>query len=47
LTGWAGTALYRLLAKEMHPDKRGGDRDLRERLDAAATLLGVRRGNDA
>jgi hypothetical protein len=41
--GWAG--LYRLLAKEMHPDTETGSADLWERLDAAAGLLGIRRGN--
>ena len=41
--GWADWGgLYRLLAKEMHPDAPGGSTDLWERLDAAATLLGVR-----
>lgn len=39
---WDG--LYKLLAKQMHPDKAGGSADLWERLDAAAVLLGVRRG---
>lgn len=38
--GWGG--LYRLLAKEMHPDKTGGDTELWDRLDAAAKVLGVR-----
>ena len=32
--------LYRLLAKRMHPDVRG-DRDLWDRLDAAAAVLGL------
>jgi hypothetical protein len=40
--GWAG--LYRLLAKQMHPDVEGGNADLWERLDAAAALLGIRKG---
>lgn len=44
--GWADLdGLYRLLAKRMHPDTATGSADLWERLDAAATLLGVRRGN--
>jgi hypothetical protein len=43
--GWE--ALYKALAKRMHPDVPGGNADLWERLDAAATLLGVRRGKDA
>ena len=43
--GWDG--LYKLLAKEMHPDMPGGNADLWERLDAAATLLGVRGNSDA
>ncbi len=34
--------LYRQLAKRMHPDTEHGSADLWERLDAAATLLGVR-----
>jgi hypothetical protein len=38
-------ALYKALAKRMHPDL-GGSADLWDRLDAAATLLGVR-GNGA
>lgn len=38
--GWGG--LYRLLAKEMHPDVTGGDTELWDRLDAAAKVLGVR-----
>jgi hypothetical protein len=42
---WDG--LYRLLAKTMHPDVAGGSADLWERLDAAAGLLGVRRGKSA
>jgi hypothetical protein len=37
-------ALYRALAKRMHPGAAMGNADLRERLDAAATLLGVRGG---
>lgn len=40
-------SLYRLLAKRMHPDMESGNADLWERLDAAAGLLGVRRGNNA
>jgi hypothetical protein len=36
--------LYRLLAKTMHPDAEGGSADLWERLDAAATLPGIRKG---
>lgn len=43
--GWDG--LYRLLAKQMHPDKPTGSADLWERLDAAATLLGIRGGKSA
>jgi hypothetical protein len=42
---WGG--LYRLLAKEMHPDVPGGSADLWERLDAAATFLGVRESKGA
>lgn len=38
--GWAH--LYRALAKRMHPDVDGGSDDLWERLDAAASLLGLR-----
>lgn len=36
-------AMYRLLARQMHPDMPEGSADLWERLDAAATLLGLRR----
>ncbi len=43
--GWAG--LYRLLAKEMHPDASAGSRDLWDRLDAAADLLGLRENKRA
>jgi hypothetical protein len=39
-------ALYRALAKRMHPDAPDGSEDLWEHLDAAATLLGIR-GNGA
>jgi hypothetical protein len=35
--------LYKALAKRMHPDK-GGDAELWDRLDAAARLLGLRKG---
>jgi hypothetical protein len=35
--------LYKALAKRMHPDK-GGDTELWDRLDAAARLLGLRKG---
>jgi hypothetical protein len=39
--------LYKMLAVAMHPDMPSGNRDLWERLDAAATLLGVRKnGSD-
>jgi hypothetical protein len=45
---WADwESLYKALAKRMHPDAEGGSADLWERLDAAATLLGIRRGNSA
>lgn len=45
ISGWADwDGLYRLLAKQMHPDAPGGSADLWDRLDAAARLLGVRRG---
>jgi hypothetical protein len=37
-------ALYKLLGRRMHPDMPGGNAELWERLDAAATLLGVRNG---
>lgn len=37
-------ALYKALAKRMHPDTATGNPDLWERLDAAATLLGARGG---
>lgn len=42
---WDG--LYKLLAKQMHPDKPTGSADLWERLDAAAGLLGVRGSKSA
>lgn len=43
---WASwDALYKALAKRMHPNA-GGNRDLWERLDAAATLMGVRGNRD-
>jgi hypothetical protein len=35
-------ALYRLLGRQMHPDMPEGSADLWERLDAAATILGLR-----
>ena len=35
-------ALYKLLGRRMHPDMPEGNTDLWERLDAAATILGVR-----
>jgi len=35
-------ALYKLLGRRMHPDMPEGSADLWERLDAAATMLGVR-----
>ena len=38
--------LYKALAKKMHPDVRG-DSDLWDRLDAAATLLGLRKNGGA
>jgi hypothetical protein len=42
--GWADwDGLYKLLAKQMHPDKTGGSAVLWERLDAAAGLLGIRK----
>ena len=45
---WAGwDDLYKALAKRMHPDMENGSADLWERLDAAAGLLGVRRGANA
>lgn len=45
---WASwEALYKALAKKLHPDAPGGSADLWERLDAAATLLGVRGGKSA
>jgi hypothetical protein len=37
-------ALYKLLGRRMHPDMPDGNAELWERLDAAATLLGVRNG---
>lgn len=40
-------ALYKQLAKRMHPDAEHGSADLWERLDAAATLLGLRRNGPA
>jgi hypothetical protein len=40
-------ALYKALARRMHPDTKDGSADLWERLDAAAALLGVRRGKSA
>jgi hypothetical protein len=39
---WDG--LYKVLAREMHPDMPSGSRELWDRLDAAATLLGLRKG---
>jgi len=39
--------LYRRLAKRMHPDAEGGSADLWERLDAAATLLELRKNGGA
>jgi len=36
-------AMYKLLGRRMHPDMPDGSEELWERLDAAATLLGVRR----
>lgn len=45
---WAGwEALYKALAKKMHPDADGGSTDLWERLDAAAALLGVRKNGES
>jgi hypothetical protein len=38
-------ALYKLLGRKMHPDMPDGNTDLWERLDAAATILGVRNGD--
>jgi hypothetical protein len=43
--GWG--ALYRLLAKEMHPDRNDGSTELWDRLDAAAKVLGVRENKNA
>ena len=40
-------ALYKALAKRMHPDAAGGSQDLWDRLDAAATLLGLRENKSA
>jgi hypothetical protein len=48
-TGGSLPDLYKRLAKRMHPDVAGGSADLWERLDAAATLLELRKngGPDA
>jgi hypothetical protein len=35
-------AMYKLLGRRMHPDMPKGSAELWERLDAAATILGVR-----
>jgi hypothetical protein len=43
----ADAPLYKALAKRMHPDVDGGSKDLWERLDAAATLLGLRENKNA
>jgi hypothetical protein len=43
ITAWASwDALYRALARRMHPDVNNGGTELWDRLDAAAKVLGVR-----
>lgn len=46
-TGLVDEALYKALAKRMHPDADGGSQDLWDRLDAAVTLLGLRKNGGA